>query len=474
MPNSLKVIIAGAGPGGCIMARDLAENSIDVTVYEKGNYESLGHNWSDAVERSALAAVGFNVPVEGTLNSGPQVKRPGEEARSNAIFEAHAYPRMDVWAPDYSCKKEIEFRYVTTDRRALGKLLVDQAEAAGAVFRFGHEVTAPVFESGIALGDICVTGVSVRDLESGSEQVVNADVTVDDTGFQSVLRSQLPAETGIAGEFTEDEFAMVFRTVRERDRAKAAADEIPDHYRYAYNTGYQWAQVLNDNEVDVGAGIKLNADVTSPRETVEEYISQHDSITETVVRGGGGHCLVGISPFSLVAGGFMVVGDAASQTIPMTGCGAGGAMVGGHLAAKTVLEALEKGRTDIDTLWSYNFDWFVNSGRGCNYAALTAIRNILQGVSNEDNAYLFRKDIFSEEMLTASINGIFLQPTLPVMIKTLLGCIGRPGLLLKLNRATTIGTKLYRHYLNYPKAWNPAAFEKWRQTSKQLFDLTNQ
>ncbi len=474
MSDSLKVIIAGAGPGGCILARDLAETGFDVTVYEKGDYESLGHNWSDAVERNALTSVGFDAPAEGSTNSGPLVKHPGEAGTANAIFEEHAYPRMDVWAPDYSCKKRIDFRYITTDRRVLGKLLVDQADAVGAVFKFGHEVISPVFEGGPTLNNIQVTGASIRDLETDSEETVLADVTIDDTGFQSVLRSQLPEETGISRKFTEDEFAMVFRTVRERDRAKVTADDVPDHYRYAYNTGYQWAQVLNDNEVDVGAGIKLNADVMPPREAVEEYISRHDSITDNVIRGGGGHCLVGISPFSLVAGGFMVVGDAASQTIPMTGCGAGGAMVGGKLAAKTILEASKLGKADIGSLWSYNHDWFVGSGRGNNYAALTAIRNILQGVSNEDNSYLFRKDIFSDEMLTASINGIFQKPTLPLMIKTLVNCIGRPGLLMKLNKATTIGTKLYKHYMAYPSTWNPESFRKWQQKAGKLFAETNQ
>jgi len=39
MSHKFKVIVAGAGPGGCIFARDLARAGIDVTVYEKGDYE---------------------------------------------------------------------------------------------------------------------------------------------------------------------------------------------------------------------------------------------------------------------------------------------------------------------------------------------------------------------------------------------------------------------------------------------------
>ena len=127
-------------------------------------------------------------------------------------------------------------------------------------------------------------------------------------------------------------------------------------------------------------------------------------------RGGGGLCLVGRSPAGLVTGGFVSIGDSACQTIPMTGCGAGGAMVGGKLAAEVVLAAAREGRNDLKALWPYNWKWFVESKRGANYAALTAMRTILQSLTHEDLSFLFQKDIFSGEMLTPSINGIFHVP----------------------------------------------------------------
>jgi len=56
------IIIIGAGPGGTLLARECARRGIKVTLYEKGTYENLGHDWSDAVERSALEAAGFPIP----------------------------------------------------------------------------------------------------------------------------------------------------------------------------------------------------------------------------------------------------------------------------------------------------------------------------------------------------------------------------------------------------------------------------
>ncbi len=452
----MHVVIVGAGPAGCILARDLSRGGVKVTVIEKKQPEELGHNWSDAVERCALAEVGFDVPPPAGQNVGPLVKADGKEG----IFEEHSYPQMDVWAPDYSCRKEINFRYITTDRKALAKLLLQQAE--GAEFRFGCEAGELIYE-GVSLDSLNVTGLRVRNCSDDSEDAVMADIVVDAGGLKAVLRTQLPAASGIAAPFTDADLAFVFRSVRRRD--ESINEELRDHYRYGYNTGYQWVQRLNEHEIDSGAGVRLGYEGPQPPEIVEEFISRHPSISSEVVRGGQGICLVGRSPFSLVAGGFMVVGDAAGQTIPMTGCGAGAAMVGAKLAAETILAA--DGRSDLAALWSYNYMWFVESRRGANGAALIAMKNILQDLSHEETSFLFRKDVLSGAMLTDSINGLFREAGARDTVKTLLGCISRPGLLLKLSRASAVGGAIYKHYLNYPKT--PAGFTAWSAKSAALF-----
>jgi flavin-dependent dehydrogenase len=470
MSDKFKVIVAGAGPGGCIFARDVAKAGIDVTIYEKGDYENLGHNWSDAMERSALAATGFEALFEGSVNTGPLVKSTDTSGNIAGIYEQHAYPYMEVWAPDYSCKKMVNFRYVTTDRRALGKLLADMARQAGAKVVFNHEVIDIMIAGGNSLGDVEVKGVVVKDIKKAETLKLQADIVADDTGFNAVLRTKLPLSTDIAGKFSDEEFAMVHRTVRKRN--KNAIDPVADHYRYGYNTGYQWMQYLNEDEIDTGAGVRHDPKNPDPKDIVKEFISRHPSISDEIIRGGGGLCLVGRSPASLVTKGFVVIGDAASQTIPMTGCGAGGAMMGGKFAAEAVIAAASKRKNDCDALWAYNWQWFVGSRRGANYAGLTALRNILQDLTHDDISFLFRKDILSNEMLTDSINGIFTLPDLTTKVKTLIGGITRPGLLLKLNAATTAGTKIFKHYLAYPLKWDPSQFETWKERADKLFSAT--
>jgi len=45
-------------------------------------------------------------------------------------------------------------------------------------------------------------------------------------------------------------------------------------------------------------------------------------------------------------------------------------------------------------------------------------------------------------------------------------------MLLKLNKVTSIGAKLYKHYLDYPNTWDVQRFDKWRKKSEQLFGKT--
>jgi flavin-dependent dehydrogenase len=196
-------------------------------------------------------------------------------------------------------------------------------------------------------------------------------------------------------------------------------------------------------------------------------ISKRPSITAEEIRGGGGTVLVGRSPYTLTASGFCAVGDAAGQVIPTTGCGVGGALDGAMMAANVIASALEKNDCGIANLWEYNRLWF--SGRGSHLSALSALKEILQNLTHDEISFLMRKNILSGEMLTPSINGVFQTPGLGEMIATLINGISRPGLLLKLNKATTLGKKVFSHYRDYPGKWSADAFAAWMAKADSLF-----
>ena len=462
-----QVVIAGAGPGGSLLARELASAGISVAVYELKKEGTLGHNWSDAVEKTSLAAAGFEIPaVVNSRFKGTLVKK-GEQ--DDNLFEPHRIAPLQIRFPDLSgtTKNGVDFRYITTDRKVLGRRLAEQAAKAGAKYFYRHRADKLLGNTDGPLEDIRVEGLRVTDTETGLSTDVSADMVVDATGYLSVLRTGLSGAPAVGKKFAGGDLAYACRTVRRLDPKRAKKDDLTDHYRYGAFKGYFWTHVHHRDSIDIGGGVREEPGRIDPMTVIKEMIAQRPSVTGEELRGGGGIVLVGKSPWSLVAPGFAAVGDAAGQVIPTTGCGVGGAMDGALLAAETIKSALKSGGCSLEALWPYNFGWF--SRRGNHFAALSALKEILQDLSHDEISFLMKKDIMSGEMLTPTINGIFEVPDLPTMIKTLVNGITRPGLLMKLNKATTMGKKIYKHYGKYPERWDSAAFGKWAGEAGKLF-----
>ncbi len=465
--KDVQVVIAGAGPGGALLARQLASAGVSVAVYEVKKEGTLGHNWSDAVEKSALAAAGFEMPViEKGRYRGKLVKKSEDD---DNLFEPHRMDRLEIRFPDLSgaTRTPVDFRYITTDRRALGRMLAEQAAAAGAKIFYQHRVDGLVGDLDGSLGQIHVRGLRVTDAQNGNMADVMADVVVDATGYLSLLRTTLTGAPALNRQFSGGDLAYACRTIRRLDARRVADDDLTDHYRYGAFKGYFWTHLHHEDSIDVGGGVREEPGRIDPMSVITEMIAHRPSITDEELGGGGGIVLVGRSPSALAASGFVAVGDAAGQVIPTTGCGVGGAMTGALLASDAIAAALKKGGCTIGNLWPYNRNWF--SGRGSHLAALSAVREILQDLSHDDISFLMRKDIMSGEMLTPTINGIFQAPDLPTMARTLINGLTRPRLLVKLNQATTLGKKIFAHYHNYPKTWDPSAFDKWATRTEKLF-----
>ncbi len=463
-----KVVIIGAGPGGAVLARELARNGIEVTIYEKGSLEELGHNWSDAVELESLQTAGLEIPtLEGVSWRGSLVK---EQLDGPGLFEKHAVPLLKIFSPGKVDYKEVSFRMITTDRRRLGQKLVDEALDAGAHIYFRREAKGLAFSENGKKGPdgVEIEGVSVLNKDTGEEEVVRANLVVESSGFQCLLRTGLPSYTGLADSFRESDFALVHREVRPYNPQVSNGEPIPDHYRYGFHTGYQWTHIHNERSIDVGAGVRYDPANPDPKEIIEEYISHHPSIGQEKLRGGRSLCIVGAPLSNFVTNGFFVIGDAASTSVPTTGCGVGPAIDNGLRAARIIVEAARERRSDIAKLWAINTGFYLDSGRGTSFAALAALRSMLQSMSHDELDFLFAKDLMDASTLEDAVNGIFRPPGLNKKFASLRGGILNPPTLFKLNRAVNKAVRLYKHYSQYPAEWDALSFKKWQVGAKKL------
>ncbi|PKL18117.1 MAG: hypothetical protein CVV49_07685 [Spirochaetae bacterium HGW-Spirochaetae-5] len=365
----------------------------------------------------------------------------------------------------------ITFKMITLDRQNFAQLLADQAKEAGADIQYGFSGTSLLYrETGKeSLDGVEVYGVKIKNEATGEESEVTADLVVESSGFSSVLRTSLPAYTGIADPFKKSDFAIVHREVRKLDRKLTETDIYPDHYRYGFFTGYQWTHVHSDGRIDVGAGVQNKESNPDPEDLIKECISRHPSILKEKIRGGRSLCIVGLPLKSFVTNGFMILGDAAATSVPTTGCGAGSAMFAALWAIPSIEASANKGRADISTLWGLNKAFYLDNTRGSHIAALSALRVILQTLTHEELNFLFNKDIMDEASLESAINGVYVKPSLRQMIKTLTRGITHPSTLATLSRANSEGNKMLAHYKKYPAAYDSEKYAEWKKGADEIF-----
>ena len=370
--------------------------------------EQLGHNWSNVIDVAILQSIGLPIPAGGSsINFGPMVKGNGDVIE---LYEQFGMQNLQVWAPTYSRQKDITLNYVLADHRALNQILLDQTIAAGAEVKFEQEFQDLQVIGLGGLERVQVMGVYGKDITSGKNFALQANLVVDATGWGSVLRIKLPQSSGIAGRFNADDFNNVYRTIRHQDISAADEDIISNHHRFVFS-GYTWTHIYDLATIEVGAMTANIEHAPNPTSLVSEYLFAHPSISITVTSEKLGLCLVGRSPLNLVVGGFMVLGDAAGQVNSMTAYGLSGGLQGSKLAAKTAITAATEGKNDIGTLWPYNYKWFAASQQGANYAALWIIQQVLRTLPTDDLEFLFQADILNKDFLCAALNGVYDIPT---------------------------------------------------------------
>ncbi len=344
------VVIIGAGPSGSLCARNLAAQGYSVLLAEKRPVVGSPVRCGEATgRRSRLAQF---VPVnedyietdlEGVILHGP-----------GGITVRHDQGDIGLML----------------DRKLFDQDLARQAQAAGAELSLETRITdvKPV------VGDTRKVSAMIRESEAvelEASLVVGADGAEALAGRWVGLKTrQLPPHVCSAIEF----------------RVKAE-DANPRHLTFwhghdAINKGYIWVfPKVKSGVVNLGAGIltpKLGAQ--NMHDLTMEYkrkLYPDAEITEI----HGGAVPVSGSLAEYVADRFLLVGDAAHHTNPLTGGGIMSGIVSSDIASKWIDKAFKAGRMDAAYLAQYRKDcWkqFV-----ANHEKQLRIRNFVMGLDRK-------------------------------------------------------------------------------------------
>jgi len=444
--NKFDVIVVGAGTGGCLTAKTIAEAGLKVCMIDRKEKQNIGDKvCGDAIGKHHFDNLGIVHPSGAELDQtikGIKVYSPDMETEVNVQGEGvHGY---------------------LINRLLFGQRLIKEAKAAGATLIDSTVVTEPILKNGY------VVGVQTKDLKTGKNSEILAKVVVDASGHSAVLRKKLPAEMGIEKEVKDEDVEICYREIRELTEpivdpgfCKIYLDlqRVPG--------GYYWVFPKSATTVNVGLGVAMTKGFPNPKDLYNELILSLPLFKGSRVLTGGGGLVPTRKPISpMVANGIIIIGDAACQVNPIHGGGIGSSMMGGVKAAEIIIEALKKDDVSRETLWSYTGIFMKEYG--AKQAGLDIFRMLLQRLSNEEMNYGMRHHLITDDDLLKTSMGEDLKLNITEKTGRLFKGLGSISLLKKLNVTSKLMKEIKELYKNYPSS--PEGLEDWEAKTSQVFE----
>jgi geranylgeranyl reductase family protein len=305
------VIVVGAGPCGSAAAAKLAKQGARVTVFEEHEKIGVPSHCAGHLSISGLKRLGL-FPL------------PRSIVDSN-IFGATIYSPVG---------NAFTIRFPSPVTCAVNRTLFDQligemAQASGACYCLRSRVESLVIKDG------SVKGVNVS--RKGRTEEVPAKIVVDGEGISSSLLQraglQPPERSRIINAVTAD--------------VDGAANLQPDMVEVflggEYAAGlYAWMIPTSENAARIGLATKEN----NPKELLQRLMLKHPAASLKLRRAKiiqtAFHPLTLGGPIPRpFSGGFLAVGDAASQVKPTTGGGVILGMTCAEIAAQVASESLQ-------------------------------------------------------------------------------------------------------------------------------------
>jgi flavin-dependent dehydrogenase len=447
------ICIAGAGPGGLLLAEKLAGAGLDVTVCEALEEKAFGerYRWSDAVSLHILRKASLPVPVaKGNRFIGEGVKTGG----AGGLYESRRISEMGLYSEDYRHKavNDSEFQAVLADRRALAQAQVERARKAGAKIRFGVKAVGFLGKTSGGLEEIALEGL-LAEGPSGREELP-AGLVVDATGGAGLSRLidtpvfRPPDGTGcvfrLIGELEKD-FPTAFD-----QQSGDGTPPVRHHAAFAPGGLALSARLYDDRRIDL---IGFGATEEAAKKRVSEYVSRLPCPCKEIASFAAQDPR-GLPPDSLVAGGFLVLGSAARQVNPAYLAGITGAFTASLLASPVILKAPDY---SLPRLWEYSRRWMAD--QGAHYAALYRRR---AEMSAEELGWLLDRGVITAETYTLDLMNYFIPLGINEERRMYDAWSERPALIERLLQAEAASRSALAHYQAYPGAFSPFAFAKWR------------
>jgi len=441
------VVVVGAGTAGCIAAKTVAKAGLEVCLIDRKEREKVGEKvCGDAVGKHHFDNLGLEYPS-------------GEELERTVIGAKIYSPNMESV---FHIKGEGLCAFIV-NRHLFGQRLLRNAIDAGSTFLESTQVLEPIIKDGF------VTGVLARDLKRGSKTELHGQVVVDASGFSAVIRKKLPPKMGVDTDVDEKDVELCYREIREL-KEQVADPEFSEIYlsQTVAPGGYCWIFPKGKKNVNVGVGVAMREGFPNPKNQLYNHVLSRPLFNGSKTVSTGTWYDPARRPIDCMTGnGVVIVGDAACQVNPIHGGGIGPSMMGGALAGKTIIEAMERGDVGREGLWPYNARYM--QSYGAKQAGLDVFRLLLQklGDKGDNNInYVMKYRVVTQEDILKTSMGEDLRLNITETTLRIFRGLRKLSLLKELRHSASLLKRVKALYRNYPTS--PKDFDEWRRKARDL------
>lgn len=458
MKPKYDAIVVGAGVAGCMAATALgirAKGSKILLVdrnsgTEPGKKTTQGWICGDAVGEHHAKFVHERL---GITFGTPEI-----ENRVDAVY---------VCSPDRKVSHPFEGSGFLLDRPKFARRLLKEALKTGIDYQDRTQAVGLLTEGNFVTGVVCQNQRGKRTRSSK----ITSKLVIDASGMSTVLRRNLSIRSHIEKEIDRDDVEPTIRmNARLADGSKADTSRC-EIYLDAERApgGYLWMFPKSSSKVNIGLGVQQKRSSKSLDTLLKEWIAVTPLFKGLTPLTDGGN-LPGAWPVSvrhqndsLVANGFMIVGDAGWFPNPISAGGIGPSMTGGVIAGEMAAAALQGGDVSEENLWEYNIRYVERYGNKT--AALEAFRIYLQTLDNSELNYGMRNFVTNKEAVAFTWGEV---PEVSVTDKIVKAALGLRKFSAFRNLAYTVSrmNTLNQLYSQYPQ--KPSDFSEWKKEVTEI------
>jgi len=445
MEENYDVLIVGAGTGGVVSAITAAKSGLDVCIIDSKPKKDIG----DKVCGDIVCKGYFDTIYQQTGIHHPEGHELNQEVAG-----------LKIISPDKKTSIQLGCDHYMIDRHMFGQRLVNVASDEGATLLDGLRVLYPIIE------DNSVVGVVAKNVRNNDVVKVSGKITIDASGAMPVLRDKVILHNSfLENVISKSDMAIAYREVRE------LKNDVPDkEFAKIYisnehvSDGYTWCFPDGDHRVNIGVGAAITSHNPSMKDNFVKRIMKDPIFAGSrVIEKGGGILPTRMPLRSLVANGFMCVGDAGCHVNPISGAGIEFSMTGGYLAAMTAVDAVCNDDVTQDMLWRYNRDYM--SAHGTTQTMLSIFKMLLHSCSDSDLNFGM-KHLVTDETIMMINSGVDVNVPVMKKAKILLKGIGKTILISNFSHTIGYMKRVKELCENYP---DPSGFMQWSRELDNVY-----